>query len=167
MTVVQAQLEEVSAGPVDVDVDVDASVDVDDDVAVDIDGDGDGDVADDDATDAAPAEKPPSSQTATPKSPAVDLTGKQRRTLRGLGHHLTPVLQVGHAGVSEEVVLQARAQLETHELIKIKVSENAPEGRHGAPEELAERTGAHLAQVLGRTALLYRKRKKNPKIDLG
>jgi RNA-binding protein len=52
------------------------------------------------------------------------------------------------------------------ELIKVKVSENAPEGRHGAPEELAEKCGAHLAQVLGRTALLYRRRKKDPEIQI-
>jgi len=128
--------------------------------------DGDVDADGDEAEVPAKKDAVASSTTATPKSPAVELTGKQRRTLRGLGHHLTPVLQIGHAGVSEEVVLQARDQLETHELIKIKVSENAPEGRHGAPEALAERTGAHLAQVLGRTALLYRKRKKGPKIEL-
>ena len=144
----------------EVEVEIESGPGVDADVDPDVDGDGEGD------GDGSPAKKDASSTTATPKSPAVELTGKQRRTLRGLGHHLTPVLQIGHAGVSEEVVLQARDQLETHELIKIKVSENAPEGRHGAPEALAERTGAHLAQVLGRTALLYRKRKKGPKIEL-
>ena len=94
------------------------------------------------------------------------LTGKQRRHLRALGHHLTAVLQVGHEGVTDAVARQADAQLETHELIKIKVSENAPQDREEAAAQLAEKCGAHLAQVLGRTALLYRRRKEKPEIVL-
>lgn len=99
-----------------------------------------------------------------PKSPPGELTGKQRRNLRALGHHLDAILQVGHEGVTDAVARQAMAQLEAHELIKVKVSENAPAGRKDAAAALADRSGAHLAQVLGRTALLYRRRKKDPKI---
>lgn len=95
-----------------------------------------------------------------------ELTGKQRRFLRSLGHHLAMVLQVGHEGVTEAVVRQCDEQLEAHELIKVKVSENAPEGRQETAEELASRCHAHLAQVLGRTALLYRRRKEKPEIVL-
>ena len=94
------------------------------------------------------------------------LTGKQRRHLRALGHHLAAVLQVGHEGVTDAVARQADAQLEKHELIKIKVSENAPQDREEAAAQLAEKCGAHLAQVLGRTALLYRRRKEKPEIVL-
>lgn len=95
-----------------------------------------------------------------------ELNGKQRRYLRALGHHRSTVLQIGHEGVTEAVVRQANEQLEAHELIKVKVSENAPEGRHETAEDLAARCHAHLAQVLGRTALLYRRRKDKPEIVL-
>lgn len=94
------------------------------------------------------------------------LTGKQRRHLRGLGHHLAAVVHIGHEGVSEALVKQAEIQLEAHELIKVKVGETAPEGRHDAAAALSEKTGAHLAQVLGRTFLLYRRRKEKPAITL-
>ena len=94
------------------------------------------------------------------------LTGKQRRHLRALGHHLTPVVQIGHEGVSEALVRQTDGQLEAHELIKIKIGENAPEDRHASAEALAEKTRSQVAQVLGRTALLYRPRKENPAIEL-
>lgn len=97
---------------------------------------------------------------------AEDLTGKQRRHLRALGHHLDPVLQVGHEGISEAVVRQADQQLESHELIKVKIGEGAPQARHEAAARLAERTQAQVAQVLGRTALLYRPRKDKPEIVL-
>ena len=96
----------------------------------------------------------------------AELTGKQRRHLRALGHHLDAVVQIGHEGVSDAVVEQANAQLEAHELIKVKVSENAPEDRKSSAAALAEKCGAHLAQVLGRTALLYRRRKDKPAIVL-
>jgi len=94
------------------------------------------------------------------------LTGRQRRHLRALGHHLQPVVQVGHEGVTEAVVREAHQQLETHELIKVRIGESSPQDRHEGAELLAEKTGAQVAQVLGRTALLYRARKENPEIVL-
>ncbi|MBI3637499.1 MAG: YhbY family RNA-binding protein [Candidatus Rokubacteria bacterium] len=88
------------------------------------------------------------------------------RHLRALGTRLPATLHVGHDGVTAAVVEQADAQLTAHELIKARVSENAPASRHDVAEELAARTHAHLAQVLGRTALLYRRRADEPAIVL-
>jgi RNA-binding protein len=96
----------------------------------------------------------------------VRLTGLQRRTLRGLGHHLKPVIQVGKAGVTEGLINATRDALERHELIKVTVLAEAPLDRKEAPEVLAEATGAHVAQILGRTSLLYRRRFDDPTIAL-
>ena len=96
----------------------------------------------------------------------AELTGKQRRHLRALGHHLPPVLQIGHDGLTDSLVAQANAQLETHELIKVKVGESSPLPRHAAAEQLASATHSELAQVLGRTFLLYRPRSQDPQIKL-
>ena len=95
-----------------------------------------------------------------------ELTGKQRRHLRALGHHLSAVVQVGHEGLSDAVVQQARAQLEAHELIKVRVGESSPLSRHDAADQLATLTGSSLAQVLGRTFLLYKPRENEPRIAL-
>ena len=94
------------------------------------------------------------------------LTGKQRRHLRALGHHLNSVVQIGHEGVTEALVRATDVQLEAHELIKIRISENAPAERHASAEELAAKASAEVAQVLGRTALLFRPRKEKPSIVL-
>ncbi len=96
----------------------------------------------------------------------VELTGKQRRHLRALGQRLAATVQAGHDGVTDALVAQVAAQLEALELVKVRVSENAPETRHATAEALAQRTHAHLAQVLGRTVLLYRARKEAPAIVL-
>jgi RNA-binding protein len=93
-----------------------------------------------------------------------ELTGKQRRKLRALGHHLTVVVQVGQKGITPELVAAVEQALTDHELVKVKLSADAVDDRHAAAEALAEQTGSALAQVIGRTVLLYKKRKKNPKI---
>lgn len=93
------------------------------------------------------------------------LTGKQRRKLRALGHHLEPVVIIGQGGVTEGVVGAVAQALEDHELIKIKFGEG-PEDRHEGADKLAAQTGADVAQVLGKTALLYKPRKEKPKIKV-
>jgi len=77
----------------------------------------------------------------------VALTGKQRRYLRSLGHHLHAVVQVGDAGVSDGVISATAQALETHELVKVRIADER-EGREAAIEQLAEGTGSEVAQVL-------------------
>ncbi len=92
------------------------------------------------------------------------LKGKDRRELRGMGHHLSPVVQIGQNGVTEGVIGATRQALEDHELIKVKIGDG-PEGRHEAAEHLARETKSEVAQVLGKTVLLFKKRAKDSKFD--
>jgi RNA-binding protein len=85
------------------------------------------------------------------------LTGKQKRFLRGLGHNLKPVLMVGKNEVNESLVSETDSALAVHELIKVKVLESCEMDRHEVAESLSGSCGADVAQVLGRTFLLYRK----------
>lgn len=83
------------------------------------------------------------------------LTGKQVRHLRALGHKLKPVVLVGKEAVTERLIVSCKEQLDTHELIKIKILESCPQDRKEVASELAQHTGASVAQILGRTILLY------------
>lgn len=96
-----------------------------------------------------------------------EIAGKDRRALRALGHHLKPVVQIGQQGITVGVLDATMQALDDHELIKVKVLESCPLDRHEAATQLAEETGAELAQVLGRTFLLYKPNPKEPKIQLG
>ncbi|HEY8086734.1 MAG TPA: ribosome assembly RNA-binding protein YhbY [Polyangiaceae bacterium] len=98
--------------------------------------------------------------------PPKTLSGKALRHLRGLGHALDPVIAVGKNGVTESLVKETSSALATHELIKVRVMPEAPVDRHDAAEDLATKTEAVLAQVLGRTFLLYRRHPKKPRIVL-
>ena len=84
------------------------------------------------------------------------LTGKQLRYLRGLGHHLKPLVMLGREGLSENVITEANTVLDAHELIKVRIGNNCLLERREAAEATAEKTGSDVVQVLGRTFLLYR-----------
>lgn len=94
------------------------------------------------------------------------LSGKAARYLRGLGHHLEPVVQIGKEGITDGVVAATRAALLAHELVKVKLSQDAPIDRTMAGQELANRAAAALAQTLGRTLLLYKRHPHKPTIVL-
>lgn len=94
------------------------------------------------------------------------LKGKAARHLRALGHDLSPVVAVGKDGITDGLIAATKTALLAHELIKVKVHAEAPVDRKSAASELAERTGSALAQVLGRTFLLYRRHPSKPKIVL-
>ena len=93
------------------------------------------------------------------------LTGKQKRYLRGLGHDLKPVVMIGKSEITETLLQETDAALEHHELIKVKLLESSMTDRKEAAADLAENTKAEIAQILGRTFLLYRK-SREPKIIL-
>ncbi|MDF2692311.1 MAG: binding protein [Labilithrix sp.] len=97
---------------------------------------------------------------------ARTLSGKAARYLRGLGHHLEPIVQIGKDGITEGVVTATRTALLAHELVKVRILSEAPIDRKEAGEELAQRAGAALAQTLGRTLLLYKRHPHKPKIVL-
>ncbi|MBW2467087.1 MAG: ribosome assembly RNA-binding protein YhbY [Deltaproteobacteria bacterium] len=84
------------------------------------------------------------------------LTGKQKRHLRGLGHHLKPLVILGRDGLSKNVVIAANAVLAAHELVKIKIGNGCLLDRNEAAAALAEKTGAEIVQILGKTLLLFR-----------
>jgi len=96
----------------------------------------------------------------------MELNGKQRRALRALGHHLAPVVMLGKEGLTATVVEATQTALLDHELIKVKVGEASPLDRHEAADALAQATQSHVAQVLGRTLLLFKRREKDPEIAL-
>ncbi len=92
----------------------------------------------------------------------MSLSGKQRRHLRALGHHLDPLVQLGKLGLTDAIVSALDAALEQHELVKVRIGTECPDDRHDVAAKLPPLVRAELGQVLGRTMLLYR-RNPNPK----
>lgn len=93
----------------------------------------------------------------------LNLTNGQKKMLRGLGHHLEPLVYVGKEGLSPALLASLEAALKAHELIKVKLGQNCPLERNVAGEELTRNTGAALVQIIGRVILLYRPNQEMPK----
>jgi RNA-binding protein len=88
-----------------------------------------------------------------------------RRTLRAAGHHLGAIVQVGKEGLTDAVARQLDEALAHHELVKLKVGTESPEDRFEVAAALGDRVGAQIAQVLGRTVLVYRRHPERPRYE--
>jgi RNA-binding protein len=99
-------------------------------------------------------------------APPAPLTGKQKSFLRSLAHKLKPVVQVGHQGATEAVLAAVEVALERHELIKVKVSGESETDVVELAPALEKGTFSQVAQIIGHTVVLYRRRDKDPKIVL-
>lgn len=96
----------------------------------------------------------------------MPLTGAAARELRALAHGLKPIMQVGKEGVTKELIAAIAKALFDHELIKVKVNTEAPVERDMAAAKIASQTGSEVAQLIGRTVVLYKPRAKKPTIKV-
>ena len=87
------------------------------------------------------------------------MTSKQRAYLKSLAMNADTIMNIGKSSLTPEVCTAVSEALEKRELVKI-----------GDPKEIAavmaERTHSQVVQVIGKKIVLYKKRKKDPKIVL-
>ena len=94
------------------------------------------------------------------------ITSKQRAYLRGLANDYSVILQIGKGGMTENVVKTVADALKARELIKLHILENSGEEPHALANDLAAAVEADVVSVTGRKAVLYRRSKKKPVIEL-
>ncbi len=94
-------------------------------------------------------------------APAV-LSNAQKKTLRRLGHELTPLVTIGKEGLTDNVVEAIDSVLTSFELIKVKLLNTTPLDKKSAADVIPKRTGSSLVQLIGKTLLLYRPNPKRP-----
>ena len=94
------------------------------------------------------------------------MTTKQRAALRSMANTMQPILHIGKDGINDNLTQQAWDALEARELIKVTVQRNAPLTPREACDALCERVHADPVQVIGSKFVIYRKARKNSKIDL-
>jgi RNA-binding protein len=92
------------------------------------------------------------------------LTGHQKKYLRGLAHHIKPVVFIGQKGITALLVRAIDEALDSHELIKIKFIEfKEKETKHDLCLILEGQLDCELAGIVGHTALFYRQHRKKKK----
>lgn len=85
-----------------------------------------------------------------------DLSGKQRKYLRGLAHKLNPAVTVGKNGLNDGVYAELERALDQAEVVKVRFADFKDERKELAPT-MAEKCGAVLAGLVGHTAIFYRR----------
>lgn len=89
------------------------------------------------------------------------LNSKQITYLRGLGHHLNPVVSIGNNGLTEQVLKEIELALNAHELIKIKVAGDDRALRLKMLEEICEKSGALAVHHIGKQLVIFRPSEKS------
>ncbi|MGL5742383.1 MAG: ribosome assembly RNA-binding protein YhbY [Legionella sp.] len=80
-----------------------------------------------------------------------------KKSLKAQAHHLKPVVLLGAKGLTEAVTAETDIALLAHELIKVKINGAEKEDRILMANELCQQLEAELVQMIGNTAIIYRK----------
>jgi RNA-binding protein len=83
-----------------------------------------------------------------------------------MANSIDAIFQVGKGGINENMIKQLDDALEARELVKIRLLPNSGMEVREVCRELAQELGAEEVQVIGTKFVLYRKSKKNPRIEL-
>ena len=95
----------------------------------------------------------------------MELTKTQRRWLAGKAQRIKPTVMIGTEGLSDGVTAQTDAELEAHELIKVRFVGHKESLGDIAPI-LASNTKAALVRTIGHVAVLFRPREDEDKREI-
>ncbi|HZE10031.1 MAG TPA: YhbY family RNA-binding protein [Burkholderiales bacterium] len=86
-----------------------------------------------------------------------ELSSARRRELKARAHKLDPVVFVGGAGLSAQVLAEIDRSLKSHELIKVRVNAGR-DGREATLKDICAKTGAQPVQHIGKILVVFRER---------
>ena len=97
----------------------------------------------------------------------MELTGKQKRYLRAQAHHLTPIVQIGKGGLTNEIKTSIRNALDARELIKVTILQNSDADIDDVAAEIEEMS-FDVVQKIGRILVVFKvaEKRENRKISL-
>lgn len=78
------------------------------------------------------------------------------KSLKQLSHHLEPVVLLGAKGLTDAVHKEIDIALESHELIKIKLSSKDKLEKQKLADEICKKHGATLVNQIGHVIVIYR-----------
>ena len=84
------------------------------------------------------------------------LSTKQKQFLKGLAHHLSPVVMLCGNGLTEGVLAEIDNALNHHELIKVKIAGADRETEQLIIDAIVRETQSSNVQTIGHILVLYR-----------
>lgn len=89
------------------------------------------------------------------------LNVKQRKHLKGLAHHLKPVVTIGARGLTAAVIEELDQSIAHHELMKVKLPAGEKAEREALLAAVCEAISAAPVALVGRTGILFRAAEKS------
>jgi putative YhbY family RNA-binding protein len=90
----------------------------------------------------------------------LKLTPGERSALRAEAHALKPIVLVGEAGLTANVIKEIDLGLDSHGLIKVRVFGDDREARAAMYDTICEQLSAAPVQHIGKLLVLYRPKKE-------
>ncbi len=86
--------------------------------------------------------------------------------LKSLANGLNPAINIGKGEIDDNIVKAISDNLEANELIKVKILNNSDCDKKEIGGYLADKTNSTHVATIGHIVILYRRKKKDPKIVL-
>jgi len=86
----------------------------------------------------------------------LDISADQRRALRARAHALNPVVTISQNGLSDSVLQEIGTNLDSHELIKIRVFNDDRAEREKYLAIICEQLSAAAVQHIGKLLVVWR-----------
>lgn len=86
------------------------------------------------------------------------LTPARIKALKGEAHHLSPVVMIGAAGLTDAVLAEISTALDAHGLIKVRVAGDSRDERRAIMAQICEQLACAPVQSIGKQLVLYREK---------
>jgi RNA-binding protein len=83
---------------------------------------------------------------------------KMKKELKKQAHHLKPVVMLGNSGLTENVHHEIETALESHELIKIRISGADNDKKNELIQQILSHHQAELIDQIGHVIVIYKKK---------
>jgi RNA-binding protein len=94
------------------------------------------------------------------------LKKSMKYALKSQAHALKPTVLMGSKGLTPAVIQEIDFALAANELIKVKLTGVEREDKHEVLDTICQQLHAHLIQVIGRVATLYREKPEEPSFKI-
>ena len=94
------------------------------------------------------------------------MNSREREFLRKRAHELEPLVRVGKEGYTDNLGQSILDAISSRELIKVKMLQSVELDKRELAEIIQEETGCEVVGIIGKTIILYKENKENPKISL-
>ena len=85
----------------------------------------------------------------------------QKARFCGIAQQLKPIFEIGKNGIEEKEIIDISIALDTHELIKISVSHDAPNNAKTFLNAICALTGAEPVTIIENDVVIYRRSSSN------